>query len=115
MLIKIPSRDTAQVVAALSKHVRKLPATLRRSRTWDRGREMAKHKDFTVSTDVKVYFCDPQSPWQRGLERKHKRALTTILPEEHRPNRLCPVGSEQSRAALKSTPTTNFRFSDPCE
>ena len=66
MLIKIPGRDTAQVVWALSKHVRKLPATLRRSLTWDRGLEMAKHKDFTVATDVKVYFCDPQSPWQRG-------------------------------------------------
>ena len=62
MLIKISSRDTAQVVAALSKHVRKLPATLRRSLTWDRGLEMAKHQDFTVATDVKVYFCDPQSP-----------------------------------------------------
>ena len=66
MLIKIPGRDTAQVVGALSKHVRKLPATLRRSLTWDRGLEMAKHKEFTVATDVKVYFCDPQSPWQRG-------------------------------------------------
>src|SRR6202162_3812712 len=66
LLIKISSRDTAQVVGALSKHVRKVPATLRRSLTWDRGLEMAKHKDFTVATDVKVYFCDPQSPWQRG-------------------------------------------------
>jgi IS30 family transposase len=66
MLIKVPSKDTAVVVAALSRHVRKLPATLRRSLTWDRGLEMAKHKDFTVATDVQVYFCDPQSPWQRG-------------------------------------------------
>ena len=49
------------------------------------------------------------------LERKYKRALTTILPEERRPNQLFPVGSEQSSAALKSTPTTNFRFSDSCE
>jgi len=63
MLIKVPSKDTAVVVAALSKHVRKLPATLRRSLTWDRGLEMAKHKEFTVATDVQVYFCDPQSPW----------------------------------------------------
>jgi IS30 family transposase len=54
MLIKIPSRDRAQVVTALSKRVRKLPSTLRRSLTWDRGLEMAKHKDFTVATDVKV-------------------------------------------------------------
>jgi transposase, IS30 family len=66
MLIKVPSRDTAVVVAALSKHARKLPATLRRSLTWDRGLEMAKHKDFTVATEVQVYFCDPQSSWQRG-------------------------------------------------
>ena len=66
MLIKVRSKDTEVVVAALSRHVRKLPATLRRSLTWDRGLEMAKHKAFTVATDVKVYFCDPQSPWQRG-------------------------------------------------
>ena len=59
MLIKVPSKDTATVVAALSKHVLKLPASLRRSLTWDRGHEMAKHKSFTVDTNVKVYFCDP--------------------------------------------------------
>ena len=62
MLIKVPSKETEAVVAALSQHVRKLPATLKRSLTWDRGLEMAKHKDFTVATDVKVYFCDPQRP-----------------------------------------------------
>ena len=115
MLIKVPSKDTEVVVPALSRHVRKLPATLRRSLTWDRGLEMAKHKDFTIATDVKVYFCDPQSPWQRGSNEKYKRALTTILPKEHRPNQLFPVGSEQSSGTLKSTPTTNFRFSDSCE
>jgi IS30 family transposase len=80
MLIKIPSRDTAEVVGALSKHVRKLPATLRRSLTWDRGLEMAKHKDFTVATDVKVYFCDPQSPLAPRLERKHESPVAAILP-----------------------------------
>ena len=62
MLIKVPSKDTAVVVTALSRHIRKLPATLRRSLTWDRGLEMARHQDFTVATDVQVYFCDPQSP-----------------------------------------------------
>src|SRR3979490_821603 len=66
MLIKVPSKDTATVVGALSKHVRKLPAQLRRSLTWDRGKEMADHKNFTVATKVQVYFCDPRSPWQRG-------------------------------------------------
>jgi IS30 family transposase len=66
LLVKVPSKDTATVVAALSRHVRKLPASLRRSLTWDRGLEMAKHKSFTVATNVQVFFCDPQSPWQRG-------------------------------------------------
>src|SRR5437899_7038120 len=66
MLIKVPSEHTEVVVATLSRHGRKLPATLRRSLTCERGLEMAKHKTFTVATDVKVYFCDPQSPWQRG-------------------------------------------------
>jgi IS30 family transposase len=62
MLIKVPSKDTEVVVAALSQHVRKLPATLKRSLTWDRGLEMARHNTFTVATNVKSYFCDPQSP-----------------------------------------------------
>ena len=65
-LIKIPSKETTVVVAALSRHIRKLPVSLRRSLTWDRGHEMAQHKTFSVATDVKVYFCDPHSPWQRG-------------------------------------------------
>src|ERR1700760_1566160 len=80
MLIKVPSKDTAVVVAALSKHVRKLPATLRRSLTWDRGLEMAKHKDFTVATDVQVYFCDPQSPWQRGTNENTNLLLRQYFP-----------------------------------
>jgi hypothetical protein len=66
LLVKVPSKDTATVVTALSRQIRKLPTSLRCSLTWDRGLEMAKHKSFTVATNVKVYFCDPQSPWQRG-------------------------------------------------
>lgn len=62
ILVKVPSKDTATVVDALSRQVRKLPASLRRSLTWDRGLEMAKHKSFPVATKVQVYFCDPQSP-----------------------------------------------------
>jgi IS30 family transposase len=80
MLIKVSSKDTAVVVAALSRHVRKLPATLRRSLTWDRGLEMAKHKAFTVATDVKVYFCDPQSPWQRGTNENTNLLLRQYFP-----------------------------------
>jgi len=80
-LVKVPSKDTATVVAALSRHVRKLPAALRRSLTWDRGLEMAKHKAFTVATNVKVYFCDPQSPWQRGSNENTNGLLRQYLPK----------------------------------
>jgi IS30 family transposase len=80
MLIEVSSKDTAVVVAALSKHVRKLPVALRRSRTWDRGLEMAKHKEFTVATDVQVYFCDPQSPWQRGTNENTNLLLRRYFP-----------------------------------
>src|SRR5712672_4878453 len=82
MLIKVPSKDTTTVVAALSKHVRKLPATLRRSLTWDRGHEIAKHKSFTVDTNVKVYFCDPQSPWQRGTNENTNGLLRQYFPKK---------------------------------
>jgi len=82
MLIKVPSKDTATVVDALSKHVLKLPATLRRSLTWDRGHEMAKHKTFTINTNVKVYFCDPQSPWQRGSNENTNGLLRQYFPKK---------------------------------
>jgi IS30 family transposase len=77
----VTSKDMATVVEALSRHVRKLPATLRRSLTWDRGLEMAQHKSFTVATDVKVYFCDPQSPWQRGTNENTNGLLRQYFPK----------------------------------
>ena len=82
MLVKVPGKDTATVVAALSQHVRQLPATLRRSLTWDRGLEMAQHKSFTMATDVQVYFCDPQSPWQRGSNENTNGLLRQYLPKK---------------------------------
>jgi IS30 family transposase len=81
MLVKVPGKDTATVVAALSQHVRQLPARLRRSLTWDRGLEMAQHKSFTMATDVQVYFCDPQSPWQRGSNENTNGLLRQYLPK----------------------------------
>jgi IS30 family transposase len=81
MLIKVPSKDTATVVAALTQHVGRLPAALRRSLTWDRGLEMAQHKSFTVDTEVKVYFCDPQSPWQRGSNENTNGLLRQYFPK----------------------------------
>ena len=81
-LVKVPSKDTAVVVSALSRQVRKLPASLRRSLTWDRGLEMAKHKTFTVATNVQVYFCDPHSPWQRGTNENTNRLLRQYFPKK---------------------------------
>jgi len=66
MLVSLPNKETDVVVKALKKHITKLPAELRRSLTWDRGREMAAHKKFSIATDVAVYFADPASPCQRG-------------------------------------------------
>jgi hypothetical protein len=65
MLAKIPSRDTQTVVSALIKQAKKLPDELYKSLTWDRGNELTDHKRFTMATNIAVYFCDPQSPWQR--------------------------------------------------
>jgi IS30 family transposase len=80
-LVKVASRETDVVVAALARHIRKLPTELRRSLTWDRGREMKHHKDFTVATDVKVYFCDPSSPWQRGTNENTNGLLRQYFPK----------------------------------
>jgi IS30 family transposase len=81
MLVKLKNKDSEQVAKALAKHVLKLPVTLRRSITWDRGTELAAHKDFTVATDVKVYFCDPHSPWQRGSNENTNGLLRQYFPK----------------------------------
>jgi IS30 family transposase len=80
ILVKVPSRDTKTVVGALTRRVRKLPKQLRRSLTWDRGKEMSSHKDFSLATDVKVYFCDPHSPWQRGSNENTNGLLRQYFP-----------------------------------
>jgi IS30 family transposase len=81
LLVKVRNKETATVVAALARHVRTLPTALRRSLTWDRGLELAQHAAFTVATDVQVYFCDPQSPWQRGTNENTNRLLRQYLPK----------------------------------
>jgi IS30 family transposase len=81
MLVRLKNKDSEQVARVLSKQILKLPATLRRSITWDRGSEMAAHKDFTVATDVKVYFCDPHSPWQRGSNENTNGLLRQYFPK----------------------------------
>ena len=81
MLIKLEGKDTTSVVEALARQVRKLPRELRRSLTWDRGKEIADHKRFTLATDVQVYFCDPRSPWQRGSNENTNGLLRQYFPK----------------------------------
>ena len=81
MLAKVPSKDTETVTNALIKQARSLPKELYKSLTWDRGSEMAGHSRFTLATNIDVYFCDPQSPWQRGSNENTNRLLRQYFPK----------------------------------
>jgi IS30 family transposase len=113
MLLKVPSKETEAVVAALSQHVRKLPATLRRSLTWDRGLEMAKHKDFTVATNVQVYFCDPQSPWQRGTNENTNLLLRQYFPRGTDLSGYSQAQLDQVALRLNQRPRKTLGFQTP--
>ena len=81
MLAKVNGKDTETVINALIKQAHKLPRELYKSLTWDRGKEMADHQRFTLATDIKVYFCDPQSPWQRGSNENTNGLLRQYFPK----------------------------------
>ncbi len=81
LLIKISDRAAATVAEALAAKIRRLPLELRRSLTWDRGSEMAEHRRFSLATDMQVYFCDPQSPWQRGSNENTNGLLRQYFPK----------------------------------
>lgn len=81
MLVKVTSKDTQTVVSALIKQSKKLPSELYKSLTWDRGKELAAHQKFTLATDIDVYFCDPQSPWQRGSNENTNGLLRQYFPK----------------------------------
>jgi IS30 family transposase len=81
MLVKLTAKDTETVTNALIKNARKLPQELYKSLTWDRGKEMAAHKRFTLATDIKVYFCDPHQPWQRGTNENTNGLLRQYFPK----------------------------------
>jgi IS30 family transposase len=81
MLAKVEAKDTETMINALIKHAHSLPRELYQSLTWDRGKEMAEHKRFTLATDIKVYFCDPQNPWQRGSNENTNGLLRQYFPK----------------------------------
>ena len=84
VLIRLPEgRSSEAVLDALSGRIATLPQQLVRSLTWDQGKEMAEHAQFTLDTGLQIFVCDPRSPWQRGNEREHQRAASSVLPKRH--------------------------------
>ena len=113
ILVKVPSKNTATVVDALTRQVRKLPASLRRSLTWDRGLEMAKHKTFTVATKVNVYFCDPQSPWQRGTNENTNGLLRQYFPRKTDLSGYSQADLNKVALRLNQRPRKTLDFENP--
>ena len=115
MLVRVPSKDTETVINALIKHAHKLPRELYKSLTWDRGKEKADHKRFSLATDIDVYFCDPQDPWQRGSNEQINGLLRQYFPKGvdlsgiHQ-NRLNAVARQ-----LNERPRLTLDFQTPAE
>ncbi len=115
MLVRVPSKDTKTVINALIRQAHKLPRELYKSLTWDRGKEMADHKRFTLATDIKVYFCDPQQPWQRGSNENTNGLLRQYFPKgmdlsNVHQNRLNAVARR-----LNERPRETLNFRTPAE
>ena len=117
MLVRVPSKDTKTVIDALIKQAHKLPRELYKSLTWDRGKEMADHERFRLDTDIKVYFCDPQSPWQRGSNENTNGLLRQYFPKgmdlstihQNRLNAVARRLNERPRKTLQyRTPAERF-------
>ncbi len=115
MLVRVPRADTKTVINALIKHAHKLPRELCKSLTWDRGKEMADHQRFSLDTDIKVYFCDPRSPWQRGSNENTNGLLRQYFPKgmdlsNIHQNRLNAVARQ-----LNERPRKTLDFRTPAE
>ncbi len=107
LLVKVPDRAAETVAQALAAKIRRLPVELRRSLTWDRGSEMAEHRRFTLATDMQVYFCDPQSPWQRGSNENTNGLLRQYFPKgtdlaQHSQRHLDAVAQQMNQRPRKT-------------
>lgn len=115
ILVKIPSKESVSVAAALAKKIKRLPSELKRSLTWDRGTEMAAHKQFTVATDVKVYFCDPRSPWQRGSNENTNGLLRQYFAKDDDLSIFDQEYLNKIAARLNGRPRETLNWKTPAE
>jgi IS30 family transposase len=115
MLVKVDSKDTVTVTKALTRKIRELPAELRRSLTWDRGAEMAAHKDFTIATDMQVYFCDPHSPWQRGSNENTNGLLRQYFPKGQDVSQFSQPYLNSVARELNERPRETLKWRTPLE
>jgi len=113
ILVKVRSKETAVVVKALEQRVRTLPAQLKKTLTWDRGSEMMSHAGFEVATDVKVYFCDPQSPWQRGTNENTNGLLRQYFPKGTDLSGFSQADLDRVARKLNGRPRETLGFSTP--
>jgi IS30 family transposase len=115
MLVKVDSKDTVTVTKALKRKMRELPAELRRSLTWDRGSEMAAHKEFTIATDIQVYFCDPRSPWQRGSNENTNGLLRQYFPKGQDLSQITQARLNHVAGELNERPRETLNWRTPLE
>jgi len=115
MLVRVAGKDTDTVVNALIKQAHKLPRELYRSLTWDRGKEMADHKRFSLATDVKVYFCDPQQPWQRGSNENTNGLLRQYFPKGMDLSDISQSKLNSIARRLNERPRETLGFETPAE
>ena len=115
MLVKVDRKDSETVVNALIKHARKLPQELYKSLTWDRGSEMAEHTRFTLATDVQVYFCDPQHPWQRGSNENTNGLLRQYFPKGMNLSKNSQAKLNAVARELNERPRKTLNYQTPAE
>ncbi len=115
MLVKLDGKDSQSVVNALIKNARKLPQELYKSLTWDRGTEMHGHRKFTMVTDIQVYFCDPQSPWQRGSNENTNGLLRQYMPKGMNLSGFSQLQLNAIARQLNERPRKTLGFQTPAE
>jgi IS30 family transposase len=112
--VPLPDGFTAERMRpALTAAILRLPQQLRRSLTWDHGKEMAEHTQFTVDSGVQVYFCDPRSPWQRGSNENTNGLLGQYLPKSVDLRQLDQTALDAIAAELNGRPRQPSGFRHP--